>query len=53
MENEEYQKSIIISLENWKKLSRWKIELNCSNMDDLISRMIKIISLEELENKKR
>lgn len=45
---EEEVKSIIISLENWKILMKYRIELNCSSVDDLITRLLKVISIEDL-----
>ena len=49
MENKENSCSIRITKKTWKKLMRWKLDLNCKSIDDLIDRMLKIVNAQELE----
>ena len=42
-------KTIKVSLENWKKLMKWKTELECKNLDEIIERILKIITADKLK----
>ena len=39
-----------MSDKTWAKLMKWRIDLDCSTMDDLMDRMIKIIQFHKLGN---
>jgi len=42
-------KTIKVSLENWKKLMKWKTDLECKNLDEIIERILKIIPADKLK----
>ena len=42
-------KTIKVSLKNWKKLMRWKIDLECKNLDEVVERILKIIPVNKLK----
>lgn len=44
-------KSIKISEDAWKKLMRWRIELGCKNIEDLVDRILKITTKIEVAKK--
>lgn len=42
-------KTIKVSLENWKKLMKWKTELECKNLDEIIEKILNIIPADQLK----
>jgi len=42
-------KTIKVSDKNWKRLSKWKIDLGCKNLDEVIERVLKITPAGELK----
>ena len=42
-------KTIKVSLENWKKLMKWKTELECKNLDEIIEKILKIVPAGDLK----
>jgi len=49
MEIKEKLHSIKITHKTWKKLTRWKYDHDCKSIDDLLNRMLKLTSAQELE----
>jgi len=49
MEIKDTSHSIRITDKTWRKLMRWKLDLSCKSIDDLIERMLKIVKAQELE----
>ena len=47
--NKDNSRSIRISDKTWKKLMKWKLDLDAKSIDDLIERMLKIVTAQELE----
>ena len=39
----------LISCKTWKKLTRWKYDHDCKSIDDLLNRMLKLTSAQELD----
>ena len=44
-------KSLKVSEKNWKKLMKWRIDLQCKNIDELIGRLMDIKYVWDLNNK--
>ena len=44
-------KTIKVSEKNWQKLMKWKIDFRCKNLDEIIERILKIVSVSELKEK--
>ena len=42
-------KTIKVSLKNWKKLMKWKTDLECKNLDEVIARVLNIVPANELK----
>ena len=42
-------KTIKVSLENWKRLMKWKTELECKNLDEIIEKILNIVPAGELK----
>ena len=42
-------KTIKVSLENWKRLMKWKTDFECKNLDEVIERVLKIIPAGEMK----
>ena len=42
-------KTIQVSTKTWKRLMKWRVELNCKSLDELVERILKIVKAEELE----
>lgn len=40
-------KTIKVSLKNWKRLSKWKTDLECKNLDEVIEKILKIVPTGE------
>ena len=49
MKTKEKLHSIKISNKTWRKLTKWKYDHNCKSIDDLINRMFKLTSAQELD----
>ena len=43
-------KTIKVSEKNWSKLMKWRINLECKNLDEVIERIFKIITKFKLAN---
>ena len=43
-------KPIQLSKKNWKKLSKWRVELDCKTYDDVVTKLIKLVSYYKLGN---
>ena len=41
-------KTIKVSLKNWKRLMKWKTDLECKNLDEIIERILNIIPANEI-----
>ena len=44
-------KTIKTSEKTWKKLMRWKLDLGCKNLDEVIDRVLNIVKATDLESK--
>ena len=42
-------KTIKTSEKTWKKLMRWKLDLGCKNLDELIDRILNIVKAGDLQ----
>ncbi len=42
-------KTIKVSLANWKRLMKWKTELECKNLDEIIDKILNIIPADKLK----
>ena len=42
-------KTIKVSLKNWKRLMKWKTELECKNLDEIIEKILNIIPADQLK----
>ena len=42
-------KTIKVSLENWKKLMKWKTDLECKNLDEIIERILNIVPANKIK----
>lgn len=42
-------KTINIERKTWKKLMKWKYELGCKNMEELMDRILKIVPASKLK----
>lgn len=42
-------KTIKVSLENWKKLMKWKTEFECKNLDEIIEKILNILPTDQLK----
>ena len=42
-------KTIQVSEINWKRLMKWRIDLDCKNMDELIDRVTNIFEASEVK----
>ena len=49
MKNKNKLHSIKITDKTWRKLMRWKLDLNCKSIDELLNRILKITSAQELD----
>ncbi len=47
----EQMKTIKVSEKNWSKLMKWRIDLNCKNLDEIIERLLAIPLASDLEIK--
>tara|TARA_Y100000310_G_C20215510_1_gene593341 strand:- start:370 stop:552 length:183 start_codon:yes stop_codon:yes gene_type:complete len=43
-------KSIKVSEKNWKRLMKWRVDLGCKNLDELIERILKITKASEISS---
>ena len=41
-------KTIKVSIPTWKKLMKWRIDLGCKNLDEVVDRILNIIPAKEL-----
>ena len=41
-------KTIKVSKKTWRRLWKWRMELDCKSLDELIERILKIIPASEL-----
>lgn len=44
-------KTVKVSYDTWKKLMKWKIELECT-IDEIIEKILKIVPASDLNNLK-
>jgi len=42
-------KTIKTSEKTWKRLMRWKLDLGCKNLDELIDRILNIVKAGDLQ----
>ena len=45
-------KTIKVSEKNWRKLMRWKIELGCRNIDEVVENILAITFADDLKGGK-
>ena len=45
-------KTIKTSEKTWRKLMRWKLDLGCRNLEEVIDRILNIVKASDLEPKK-
>lgn len=42
-------KSVKVSKETWEKLMKWRIELECKSIEELIDKILKRVNIEQLK----
>jgi len=49
MEAKKEIKTIKVSKDTWKKLMKWRIDLGCKNLDEVVDRILNIIPANKLK----
>ena len=45
-------KTIKVNEDTWKKLSKWKLDLNCKTLAEVVDRILSITPASEIKNKR-
>ena len=53
MINMKDRKTIDVSIETWKKIHKWRMDLGYKTADDVIKGILKIVTAKQLEENKK